>query len=263
MGNIVCKICGKSFYCKPCRINPNGNYCSRACDNQRQRPVVLPPAECKICGKMFQRNPSKRKGGDNLFCSRKCSGIAQREVPRELKCETCGKPFTRIACFLVQPGQGRFCSRKCMYASKGSSTEIQCQVCDKVFCRKTSQVQRYGIQICSRACMGVWRSRQYIGENNANWRGGYQEYYGPDWTTQRKAARQRDKYRCQVCKITEKKLGRELDVHHIQPFRTFGYTAGENERYKEANRLANLISLCPSCHKLAEHNKVSVQLRLI
>ena len=43
----------------------------------------------------------------------------------------------------------------------------------------------------------------------------------------------------------------------------FGYVAGENENYKEANQLDNLITLCPSCHKKAEHGKISLQLRLL
>jgi predicted HNH restriction endonuclease len=34
-----------------------------------------------------------------------------------------------------------------------------------------------------------------------------------------------------------------LDVHHIIPFRKFGI-----DRYREANKISNLISLCNSCH---------------
>jgi predicted HNH restriction endonuclease len=39
-----------------------------------------------------------------------------------------------------------------------------------------------------------------------------------------------------------------LDVHHILPIRYF-----EEENYKEANKLSNLISLCEVCHTTAEH----------
>lgn len=76
--------------------------------------------------------------------------------------------------------------------------------------------------------------------------------YGPNWPQQRLRARGRDRFRCQVCGISEEALGRELDVHHLRPFREFGYRPGVNEAYREANALDNLISLCPSCHHRSE-----------
>ena len=41
-------------------------------------------------------------------------------------------------------------------------------------------------------------------------------------------------------------------MHHIQPFRTFGYLAGVNDSYLRANDLSNLVTLCPACHRQAE-----------
>jgi DEAD/DEAH box helicase domain-containing protein len=67
--------------------------------------------------------------------------------------------------------------------------------------------------------------------------------YGPNWPEQRDRARQRDRYRCQICGAVEK--GRSHHVHHKMPFRTFG-------SYEQANQLDNLVTLCPSCHRLAE-----------
>jgi DEAD/DEAH box helicase domain-containing protein len=69
--------------------------------------------------------------------------------------------------------------------------------------------------------------------------------YGPDWSRLRLAVRTRDQFRCQVCGISEN--GREHDVHHKIPFRAFSSAL-------EANRLENLITLCPSCHHKAEQN---------
>ena len=46
--------------------------------------------------------------------------------------------------------------------------------------------------------------------------------------------------------------GREHDVHHKIPFRTFGYVPGLNERYLEANRLDNLMLVCRACHRRLE-----------
>lgn len=76
--------------------------------------------------------------------------------------------------------------------------------------------------------------------------------YGPNWRQQRLRARARDRFRCQSCRISEEELGRELDVHHLRPFREFDYRPGENDAYLQANALDNLASLCPRCHKRSE-----------
>jgi DEAD/DEAH box helicase domain-containing protein len=68
-------------------------------------------------------------------------------------------------------------------------------------------------------------------------------YYGPNWAGQKELARHRDGFRCQVCNVLE--LDRAHDVHHKKPFRTYS-------SYLEANRLNNLITLCPACHRRVE-----------
>jgi DEAD/DEAH box helicase domain-containing protein len=74
---------------------------------------------------------------------------------------------------------------------------------------------------------------------------------GPDWEQQRSLARERDGYRCRHCGAPERP-DRSHDVHHIQPFRTFGYVRGTNDHYLVANRLENLVTLCTSCHRAVE-----------
>jgi DEAD/DEAH box helicase domain-containing protein len=74
---------------------------------------------------------------------------------------------------------------------------------------------------------------------------------GPNWDQQRNLARVRDGYRCRHCGVSERP-NRAHDVHHIQPFRTFGYIRGKNDRYLEANRLENLVTLCSTCHRRVE-----------
>lgn len=68
--------------------------------------------------------------------------------------------------------------------------------------------------------------------------------YGPDWARIRKAVTARDDERCQVCG-TARSSGVVLHVHHKVPFRAFATAA-------QANRLDNLVTLCPSCHRRAE-----------
>lgn len=75
--------------------------------------------------------------------------------------------------------------------------------------------------------------------------------YGPNWVEQRNEARMRDGYRCTRCNAPERSE-REHDVHHIVPFRDYGYVPGRNRAYLEANRLENLLTLCQSCHQAVE-----------
>jgi len=75
--------------------------------------------------------------------------------------------------------------------------------------------------------------------------------YGPNWPSQRDGARARDGYRCRHCGAPERE-GRQHDVHHITPLRAFGYVPGVNNLYELANRLENLITLCPACHRRVE-----------
>jgi DEAD/DEAH box helicase domain-containing protein len=69
--------------------------------------------------------------------------------------------------------------------------------------------------------------------------------YGPGWAQIRDRVRARDKYTCQVCGALE--TNRQHDVHHKVPFRAF-------PSFVEANRLENLTTLCPACHRKAEQN---------
>ena len=75
--------------------------------------------------------------------------------------------------------------------------------------------------------------------------------YGPEWPAAREAALERDERRCRQCGAPERE-GRSHDVHHIRPFREFGYVPGENRNDQQANQLDNLITLCSTCHARAE-----------
>jgi DEAD/DEAH box helicase domain-containing protein len=70
--------------------------------------------------------------------------------------------------------------------------------------------------------------------------------YGPGWNNLREVVRRRDGYRCQICGTPETS-GRQHDVHHKVPFKFFTSAA-------EANRMENLITLCPADHRKAEQN---------
>lgn len=75
--------------------------------------------------------------------------------------------------------------------------------------------------------------------------------YGPNWPQQRDRARARDGHRCTQCGRPET-AQRQHDVHHIRPFRSFGYIPGQNNAYLQANQLNNLRTLCRTCHQRIE-----------
>ncbi|MCB0006105.1 MAG: DUF1998 domain-containing protein, partial [Anaerolineales bacterium] len=78
--------------------------------------------------------------------------------------------------------------------------------------------------------------------------------YGPNWQAQRLKALDRDGHRCKMCGAAGDE-GPGLHVHHLRPFREFGYVPGENDYYRQANQVENLVSLCPSCHRVAEQGQ--------
>ncbi len=262
-----CEICNKSFYKEPSKAE--GRFCSKKCAGVYHSQHFRNGLEraCDGCGKMFYIYPSQQKR-NKRFCSRKCQGET-----RSVVCSICGITFLRKTSQL-QGVEHPCCGMRCIAELqrrrmtgegsptwKGGLVTVPCEACGAELQRETNQLQR-GRSFCNMICKGVWMARNLTGEAHPRWQGGGIEYYGPNWLAQRRAARERDKHRCRHCRITEKKLDRELDVHHIQPFRTFGYIPDQNDHYLAANTLSNLISLCPTCHRLAEHAHIPMQLGL-
>jgi 5-methylcytosine-specific restriction endonuclease McrA/predicted DNA-binding protein YlxM (UPF0122 family) len=109
-------------------------------------------------------------------------------------------------------------------------------------------LHRQGIE--TRSCSEAAKLLERTGEDNPHWKGGEENYYGPNWREQREKARERDGHQCQWCSMTDdehlERHGRELDVHHIAPRRLW-------EGKETQNRLGNLITLCLECHKMVEY----------
>ena len=85
-------------------------------------------------------------------------------------------------------------------------------------------------------------SKARTGELSSNWRGGRWVYwqYPYEFEAIKPYIRERDDYTCQHCGATNNITnGRNLDVHHR-----------DGNRFN--NNEDNLITLCRSCHKIAE-----------
>ena len=238
-----CPHCHKLFWTY--KKTPQ-EFCSKECRHYGAKRFTT----CPECGKEFEY----QRSWPRKYCSRECQdrnahkNFKQAPIGEKV-CEVCGQVITRS-----KWRKSRFCSLACFGKSLAhpnphlqKRVTIQCKQCGKEFQVKQSHATRR--LLCSNECSARWQSEQGIhsGENNPNWRGGWEPYYGPNWDAQRRKALKRDKNTCRHCGATSLQIGRNLDVHHIVPFRTFG-----KERYAEANELSNLISLCPTCHVKAE-----------
>ena len=89
-------------------------------------------------------------------------------------------------------------------------------------------------------------------ENHPNWRGGisFEPYSNEFNNNLKETIKNRDKYTCQLCKISEKdyktksKKKYRLNIHHI-------------DYNKKNNSLSNFITLCLNCHTKTEFNRDS------
>lgn len=197
------------------------------------------PSICQRCGMQFiSKARSAYEARLVKYCpSCRCVVISQhsrlpRKKPHRYVCEYCGKSTCTYPSRCTQ----RFCSAECREASKKRPVSIRCAGCGTVF--QVMYARRYR-RYCTHEC--YFNSLQL--EGNPRWNGGRAHYYGPSYPAQREAARVRDNFTCQVCDLPERDSFRELDVHHIIAFKRYGL-----KRHVEANRLANLITLCHSCH---------------
>lgn len=246
--------------------------------------MAKPIARCEQCEKEFFTDNTRLKSHKHQFCQKSCyhewlrngGALSGQNHPNRvdlvtLTCHGCGKAFSRLPCHVES--EINFCCKECHMSwqrnRKGASNptwkriNVQCAHCGNTLQRSKSHVEHNKNHFCNHICYGEWVSVNKSGNNHPQWKGGeYGRYYGPNWNAQRRKARKRDGYKCQSCGLPQRKNGKALDVHHIKPFREFDYITGQNNHYLSANALDNLVSLCTSCHKKAEHGKIAFQLAM-
>ena len=178
-------------------------------------------------------------------------------IASNLVCPTCSKEFYRPPA--NRRSEANYCSRACMAKAfngrnvgaksprwKGA-VEVPCDHCGKTLSRPHWHLGQNAHNFCDHSCFAKWKSDNWTGVDNPCWRGGHAPYYGANWLRQARKCRHRDNHECQFCGTPENQLRRALNVHHIRPFRFYGV-----EKYKEANALSNLLSVCDACHSHLE-----------
>lgn len=212
---------------------------------------------CLWCGNIFSARPIKIKYGGGKYCSAKCRSDARVSLV-EHTCVQCGKVF-KVKLANDKRGQGKYCSRDCSYKAKIREVECVCQICSKPFILTPSEFRQSGGKYCSMVCY----RKSMKGAGHPRWCGGTKKSRGSNWNQQRKLAFNRDGGICQHCGVSKTKGGRNNSVHHIKPYRHFVDEYGKQNAPIYANVLTNLITLCPSCHKLAEYGRIILQPKLL
>jgi len=281
MVEVNCAHCGQSVMVTRFRADRNkNNFCSRDCFYKWSKAHSGPKnphyskikVECDYCHKVIIRKPSETNQ-EHSFCSRECHALWTSKNKRaanhfayskvEVKCDYCHKPIELIP-FRLKTSNLHFCSYNCSakWRSENISGQnhplytkitVQCAYCGASIERRPSDMKKRKQFFCDLSCRGSWLAQYVNGANHPNWKGGSIQYRGPNWRKQSKATRQRDGYQCMICGSSG-----NLHAHHIVPFRSFGYIVGENDNYKQANELTNLITLCEPCHIRVEAGSLSI-----
>lgn len=242
---VSCLFCKNEFLTYN-KGKSTSKYCSIQCSSESRKTGKT--YNCKSCGKEVYRTDSNIK--KNIYCSKECSNSSKinKSINTKLKikltCKHCNCEFK-----VLPSGKNRiYCNKKCSDESKIKNVKINCNYCNIEFETKQHRVNRVNNKFCGAECSSKFHSESllYSGENHHNYKGNRPKYYGANWHPQRNKARKLANYNCVNCGISEEELGRELDVHHVIPFRTFN-------NYTEANELDNLKCLCSKCHRI-EHS---------
>lgn len=296
---VKCSNCGEDIQKSAWAVKRSkNNFCNRTCQgewnkknligNKSPRYKERQCVHCENCGAKLMRVPSlvSKKNFCNSDCKyqwQKKNSLSGSEHPLYLphaivRCSWCNSTIERHKS-VIRNQENSFCNLDCHYEWlrkyapsgeshpnwRGGKITVECSWCGKEIERWPHEVKRRSKNFfCCRKHQWKWFSEIFRLENNPNWRGGYNNNYGPNWDEQRRKARERDGYRCRMCGTLQNELRRELDVHHIVSFYEFGYIPNENDHYLRANRLNNLVSLCPECHGRANFmTPADLALRLI
>lgn len=220
-------------------------------------------AQCDNCGDIFRRNPAKINNNGNVYCGRSCQNEhAKHTIKKPLLYEMYWgekKPTSVMSSELGVSKQtvrrrlgghgipmlGNSTNHDAWLFSMKSDEWLRGEYHDE---RKSTyqiahengvyqdwvrlELHRRGIET---------RDPGFVGHERGEWPAPKYDY-GPGWAEQRLSALKRDRFTCQGCGSREDDLDASLHVHHVRQFPSF-------DDPQRANRLENLVALCPQCHR--------------
>ena len=265
---VVCKNCGIEFKSYP---SDNRQFCSRRCKglaSRGKREKHLIPVVCPVCDKNFEVWPYRIAENQTVYCSRSCSAIARPRVRKisTKNCLQCGLAFDVggmghsnkqqycshkcysaslvgysviqhecLQCHAIfeKPNwkayrSAKYCSRKCLHESQKISIAVICAECGRYFETFPARVQAQ--KYCDRECRRLVKPSRLRS--------------GAFWKHHRHLCLVRDDFECQICG----KQSESNHAHHIIKARLF------DKNDVKRDQLDNLITLCASCHREAEHD---------
>lgn len=233
---------------------------AKLADKYRAEYTIWYDKTCEFCGNPFRVSSSQK---NKKFCSKECENESRRTLARDkdglylnqYKCKGCGKTFLNKSTNIIKRSYCDDCLPKWRSSHQITKVKTNCATCGKPMWITKSRFLTNSFNYCSIRCMSVHYKQRFSGENSPTWKGGSKNHYQGNWLAQRNKARYRDSYKCQICGKTEEELGKELSVHHIRLYRLY-------KDKTRANKLYNLVCLCPDCHSFihSKKNKSSLYL---
>lgn len=203
-------------------------------DGERQEST-----ECPTCGREDFTSRQGMKVHHKRIHGESIAGV-------DRVCDYCGDDFTARRA-RVDRGEAKYCSLECRHDAREQQGTVDrtCKECGEEFTVLKTQLDHRPADYCSLECTGEKQSRERLGEDHPNWKGGYSQNRDTNWPALRERALEDNDYCCQGCGRHDddhrEEHGVGLHVHHIRPVTSF-------ETPEDADTVDNLVPLCRDCH---------------
>lgn len=178
---------------------------------------------CDYCGDKYKYYPSRRnrEGRKNFFCNKECADKFKAKDGLDTHCTECNKDIHIPPSHIKEVGG---------YKQKN--------------------------YFCGKDCESKFKKREWTGEEHPSYNGGTIKQMGENWREKREKVIKRDNNTCQNCGIEREKhkdkYNKGLHVHHKVPRSQILSDEPTKSEIELANNMANLVTLCASCHRKLE-----------
>lgn len=259
---VDCPECGKSM---PTKRGMKMHY-----NREHEGSIAGVIVECDYCGDEFRQRVSRAGDGAGDFCDKECyNNWLAEDAPRDhfndqnrvkVDCSNCGETIERHP-FEVKRSANLYCDMNCYSEWRsdnirgkrhpmwdGGPAHKECAYCGEITIRRESTI---GERVfCNYDCYGQWLSENRSGKDSPFYKENKVKPidYGPNFPRQRRKARKRAHYQCEICGKDERDLGHIPHTHHIIKIRYYQEQYDAPDWYEKGNDLDNLILLCPEHH---------------
>jgi len=206
----------------------------------------LPNRTCVDCGTDFYDPKSRLSYCDDCDPNAGENNGNWSDASERTDCERCGDEFE----YYPSDKKGVYCPDCVSEADEFlgdhyaevhdiERVERECEYCGEEFSVLPCVLRDGGVRFCSWDCLS---EALHDGRSDSG-------PYTGDWYRVRRQALDRDGHTCQHCGKGREEIGREPDVHHVTPIRTY-------DDPQDAHSLDNVVALCRCCHLRAESGEI-------